>query len=91
MSIPDVVDLGRQALWMALLAGAPMLLAAWLVGIAVGLLQAMTQVHDPSISVVPKLIAVTAVLAVSLPWLVDLLVTYSRDLITDIPRVLGMG
>ena len=86
---PDVaVDLGREAVNMALMIGAPVVVAGLIVGFVVGLLQAVTQVQEQAVSFVPKLVVMVVVLSLALPWLVSEMVQYSRDLITNIPNTL---
>lgn len=88
MNPQDAVDLGRQAASMALMLGGPALLSALGVGLVVGLLQAATQVQEQTVSFVPKLVAVVLVLSLMLPWLIDQMVQYSHDVITNIPQTL---
>jgi flagellar biosynthetic protein FliQ len=88
MNPQDAVDLGREAVNIALVLGAPVLLSGMLVGLAVGLLQAMTQVQEQTVSFVPKLVAMVFVLSLTLPWLIHQMVQYSHDLIANIPNTL---
>ena len=88
MSSQDAVDLGRQAVEMALALGGPMLVCGLVVGLVVGLLQAMTQVQEQTVSFVPKLVATVLVISLMLPWLVEQMVQYARDLIANIPNTL---
>jgi flagellar biosynthesis protein FliQ len=88
MNPQDAVDLGRQAAAAALVLGGPLLASALLVGLVVGLLQAITQVQEQTVSFVPKLVAVLVVLSLMLPWLVDRMVQYSHDVIVNIPNTL---
>jgi len=85
MDVQQAIDLSREALWTALILGAPPLAAALFVGLSAGLLQALTQIHEQSVSFVPKLIAVLLVLGFTLPWLVTRLLQYTSDLIGGIP------
>ena len=85
------VDIGRQALNMTLVMAGPILLIGLLIGIAMGVLQAITQIQDYTISVVPKIILMLIVVAFCLPWLMSLLSDYSRELIENIPRVIAGG
>jgi flagellar biosynthetic protein FliQ len=85
MDAQTAIDLSRDALWVSLLVGAPVLLAGLVVGLLIGLLQALTQIQEQTVSFVPKLIAMVVVLALSLPWLIDQLVEYSRQVIGRIP------
>jgi flagellar biosynthesis protein FliQ len=66
---PVLIGLGREALVLGLLVSAPPLLAALLVGLLVGTLQAATQIQDPGVAVVPRLCAVLGALAIAGPWI----------------------
>ena len=70
---------------MTLLLGSPVLLAGMVVGLVIGLLQALTQIQEQTVSFVPKIVAMVAVLGLTLPWLIAQMVRYSSDLITSIP------
>lgn len=88
MEVYEAIDLGRRALWMALLIGSPVLGAGLLVGIVIGLFQALTQIQEQTIAFVPKIAAMVLVLTLTLPWLITQLVDYSRELISGIPGTL---
>ena len=62
-----------------------------LIGLLIGLVQALTQVQDQTISFVPKIAAMTLALGVCLPWIIQYLVDYSQELITNIPRLVMGG
>jgi type III secretory pathway component EscS len=66
---PLLLHLVRETLWVALLVSAPPLGAALVVGLATGVLQSATQLQDPSLGVVPRLVAVLGALAVAAPWI----------------------
>ena len=85
MEPQQAIDLGRQALWTILLVGSPVLLAGLIVGLAVGLFQALTQIQEQTVSFVPKIVVMLLVLGVSLPWLISRMVQYTTDLIAGIP------
>ncbi|MEN6449910.1 MAG: flagellar biosynthesis protein FliQ [Thermoguttaceae bacterium] len=85
MDVQDAIDLGRHALWTMLLIGSPVLLAGMIVGLVIGLLQAVTQVQEQSVAFVPKLVAMLLVLSVTLPWLIGQMVHYTSELIAGIP------
>lgn len=91
MDSQAAVDLGREALSMTLIVGAPVLLAGVVMGLVIGLIQALTQIQDQTISFVPKVVVMAVVMAMCLPWLVQRMVTYSADLITQIPQSLMGG
>lgn len=75
------VDLGREALWIAVKLSFPILLAALVVGAVISVLQAATQVQDQTINQVPKMFSVAAVIFLILPWILAVLVDYTRDLV----------
>ncbi|MGD0900146.1 MAG: flagellar biosynthesis protein FliQ [Thermoguttaceae bacterium] len=79
------VQLGREAIWITLLISAPVLLAGTVVGLAVGLLQAMTQIQEQTVAFVPKIVVMFLVLSFTLPWLISQMLQYSTDLIGGIP------
>ena len=86
MDPQDAINLTQQAMLTALLLGAPVLLAGVVVGLLIGLAQALTQIQDQTVAFVPKIVAMVAVLILCLPWLVQKLVEYSGDLIANIPK-----
>jgi flagellar biosynthetic protein FliQ len=83
-----VEDLARDALGLALLIAAPLLLAGLLTAFVVSLFQAATQILEPSLSFVPKLLVMAAVLAVLGNWMGGQLVEYARTLLTDFPGLI---
>jgi flagellar biosynthetic protein FliQ len=86
MDAQDAIDLGREAIWTALLIGSPVLLAGMIVGLLIGLLQALTQIQEQTVAFVPKIVAMVLALSVALPWLITRMLQYSTDLITQIPN-----
>jgi flagellar biosynthetic protein FliQ len=88
MDPQSAVDLVREAIIMALVVSAPVLIVGMGVGLVVGLLQAVTQIQEQTLSFVPKVVAALAVLTVSMPWVVSRMVEYFRDLVENIPASL---
>ncbi len=80
--------LARDALWLVAMLAAPMLLAGLLVAFAIGLFQAATQILEPTLSFVPKLIVVLIVLALLGSWMGGQLVEFARTMLTDFPGLL---
>jgi flagellar biosynthetic protein FliQ len=68
MSPADTIDLAREAIWVLLEISAPAMLAALVVGLGIGLLQALTQIQEMTLVFVPKIIAIFVVLLVALPF-----------------------
>jgi len=89
MTPESVMTLGRGALEIMLLVAAPALIVTLAVGLLVSIFQAATQINDPSLSFVPKIIAVAATLAIAGGWMLTMLVDYTRRLITDLPGLIG--
>lgn len=79
------IDWTRQTFLIVLALAAPPLLATLVVGLVVGALQSMTQLHDPAVGLIPRLLAAAVVLMVTLPWLLQRWVDYASDLIRSIP------
>ena len=77
------VDLGREALWVAVKLSFPVLISALIVGALISVLQAATQLQDPTLNQVPKMFAVAAVVFLMLPWILAVLVEYTHELVKD--------
>ena len=85
MDTQSAIELGREAIWTALVIGSPVLVAGMIVGLVVGLFQALTQIQEQTVDFVPKIIVMLLVLSVSLPWLIAQMLQYTTDLIAGIP------
>ena len=81
-------DLARDALWLTLTVAAPVLLAALAVAFVISLFQATTQILEPTLSFVPKLIVVVLLLALLGGWMSGLVVDFARTLLTDFPALI---
>lgn len=77
MTITEVTRVGREAMLVALMVGGPILIVLALVGTIVSLLQAVTQVHEQSLTFLPKLIATMLILAVGSGWMIQKTVDYA--------------
>lgn len=80
--------LARDALWLVMMIAAPVLLAGLAVAFAISLFQAATQILEPTLSFVPKLIVMLVVLAVLGGWMGGQVVEFARTLLTDFPALL---
>ncbi|MDP2310779.1 MAG: flagellar biosynthetic protein FliQ [Pseudomonadota bacterium] len=76
MTLTEATVLGREALWTVLLVGGPALLVTLAVGTALSVIQAVTQVHEQTLSFLPKLVAVAIVLAIGAGWMASELVRF---------------
>jgi flagellar biosynthetic protein FliQ len=88
VDLTHVIDWSRETLRMSLLLGGPLLAVALLAGLVINVLQTVTQLHEPVVGLVPRLVAVLVVLLVILPWLVGRWVSFTVDLIGSIPDLL---
>lgn len=89
MDSQQVLTFGQQGLYMLLTVAAPVLLTVLVVGLTVSIFQAATQIHEATLSFVPKIIAAVAVLAVAGPWMLTSLVDYLQRMLQAIPSVVG--
>jgi flagellar biosynthesis protein FliQ len=89
MDAQQVFNAGQQGLYMLLLVSAPILLAVLLIGLLVSIFQAATQIHESTLSFVPKIVGAVAVLAVAGPWMLTTLVEYIQRTLQSIPGAVG--
>ncbi|WP_326541705.1 flagellar biosynthesis protein FliQ [Pseudorhodoferax sp.] len=87
MSPQFVLTLGQEALTLLLMVSAPVLGIVLVVGLVISIFQAITQIHEATLSFVPKLIAALLVLALAGPWMLTTLVDYIRRMIEMIPQL----
>ena len=73
MSGPEVMDVARDAIVTLLLVAAPLMLVGLIVGVAISLLQALTQIQETTLVFVPKILAIFLALLVALPFMADAL------------------
>lgn len=78
-------NFGQHALYIAMMVAAPLLLTALLVGLLVGIIQAATQIHEMTLSFIPKLLAMALVGLVVGPWMLRTLVQFTHDIIVGLP------
>ena len=76
----QAIDLCRQALLLAAMLAAPVLLVGAIIGIVTGLLQTLFQIQDQSISFVPKLIVSSVVLLACMPWMFSRMIEFTQTL-----------
>jgi flagellar biosynthetic protein FliQ len=69
MTAPEVLDLGREAIWVLVQAAAPAMLVALIVGTVIGLLQALTQIQESTLVFVPKILAVFVAIVIFMPMM----------------------
>ena len=82
-----VLDLGREALWVAVLIAGPLLGIALIVGLIIGIIQAATSINEMTLSFIPKIAALVAVLVLFGSWQVSVIVDFTRKLYERIPTL----
>lgn len=78
MNPQDAIDFSREAIKTCMLVGGPILVASLLIGLLVGVFQAMTQVQDQTVSFVPKIFLLVVMIGLCLPWLTDQMLEFAR-------------
>ena len=89
MSEALVVSLMIEAMRMATLLAAPILIGALVVGLLVSIFQAVTQIQEQTLAIIPKMGAMMAVLAILFPWFLTQATTYMSTIFNSIPQYIG--
>ena len=84
-----VVYIGKEAIQLMLMVSAPMLLAGLMVGLGVSILQAVTQIHEVTLTFIPKILAVSLALMIALPWMMQKMLDFMTKLVAQIPSIPG--
>jgi flagellar biosynthetic protein FliQ len=83
----SAINLGVDALMLALKVGLPILLVSLVVGLVISIFQAITQIQEMTLTFIPKILAMVLVVIVAGPWMLDQILGYTTDLWTAIPSV----
>jgi len=86
MNSEHVVQIAKEAIEITLYVSLPIMGVGLLVGLIVSLFQAVTQIHEMTLTFVPKIIAVLVSLLFLLPWMMQKMIFYTQQLIIDLPR-----
>lgn len=89
MTPETIMALAQHALTVTTMLAAPMLIAALVAGLAIGMIQAATQINEMTLSFIPKLLVLVATIFIAGPWMLKLLVSYTRQLFESIPALIG--
>ena len=89
MTPESVMTIGQQAMELTLMVSAPLLLTALIIGLIVSIFQAATQINEMTLSFIPKLVGMFAVLIISGPWMIGILLDYMTRLFNSIPYMVG--
>ena len=89
MTPESVINIVQQAVQVAILLSAPMLLSGLAVGLLVSIFQAATSINEMTLSFIPKLLVTFIVMVAAGPWMLELMVDYMRRLFESIPGLIG--
>jgi len=81
-----IIYLGREAVYTVLLVASPMLGLALVVGLSVGIFQAVTSINEMTLTFIPKIIIVILALVIFAPWIMNTLLTFTINLFTVLPN-----
>jgi flagellar biosynthesis protein FliQ len=87
MDPTTAIDIGKQALWITLLLSGPLLVVGLVVGLFIGVIQAVTQIHEMTLTFIPKILAVVGVFLALLPWITIKMMDYTVNLMNLIPTI----
>lgn len=88
MTAETVISIGQQAIEMAIIVSAPMLIAALATGLLVSIFQAATSINEMTLSFIPKLLVMFVVMIVAGPWMINTMMDYMARLFTSIPELI---
>jgi flagellar biosynthetic protein FliQ len=89
MPLGLVLDLAKDALWVAIMLAGPLLGVAMAVGLLVSLVQAVTSIQEQTLSFVPKLFAVAVTFIVLLSWMLQTMMRFATEVFRGIPGFMG--
>jgi flagellar biosynthesis protein FliQ len=89
MDQDTVINLAAQAMSLAFKVAGPLLLGAMVVGLVVSIFQAVTQIQEQSLTLIPKIATIAAITVLLGPWMLNQLVAYTTNLYTAIPTIIG--
>ncbi|MEM7611753.1 MAG: flagellar biosynthesis protein FliQ [Pseudomonadota bacterium] len=89
MTPESILSIGQQALWVTFAISSPLLMSALLIGLLIGMLQAATQINEMTLSFIPKLMVLGLALMLAGPWILGTIVNFTRELIEQIPNLIG--
>jgi flagellar biosynthesis protein FliQ len=89
MTPETVMSLSHEAMYVALLLAAPLLLVSLVVGLVVSLFQAATQINESTLSFIPKLVAIAVTLVIAGPWMLTTMLDYMHRIFASIPQLAG--
>lgn len=89
MTADMVVDIARQALWVIIKAGAPMLIVSLIIGLVVSIFQTVTSIQEQTLTFVPKLLGIFLVLMIFGSWILSVLTDFTVELFSNFSMYIG--
>ena len=89
MTDGDVTAVAGKAIWVTLQLGGPVLIVGLVIGLVVSVFQAVTQIQEQTLVFIPKIIGIVAVLAITGPWMLNVMVNYTEGLFREIPALVA--
>jgi flagellar biosynthetic protein FliQ len=89
MTQDTVVSIAVSAMELALKVGAPIMLVGLVIGLAVSVFQAVTQIQEQTLSFIPKVVGMAVLAVVAGPWMLGQLITWTQQLYAGIPSMVG--
>jgi flagellar biosynthetic protein FliQ len=87
MTDQTVIDLGSQAIMVTMQVAAPVLVTTMVIGVIVSIFQAATQINEQTLTFIPKIIAITAAMIVCGPWILQVMLGFTKDIFNGIPGI----
>jgi flagellar biosynthetic protein FliQ len=86
MNANDFIEISRDAIWVMIKLGAIPMLAGLIIGVAISLIQALTQIQEMTLSFVPKIITLFVVIILALPFMIDIMQGFTNDVMSRIAQ-----
>jgi flagellar biosynthetic protein FliQ len=90
MTTQMVLEIIQKAFVVTFLVSAPLLIATFLVGVVTSFIQTLTQVHEVTITLIPKLIAVCVIAILFMPWMMDVMIRFTQEMFSLITQAKGI-
>jgi flagellar biosynthesis protein FliQ len=87
MSQDFIIHVFREAFYTLMLISAPTLLVSLIIGLIISIFQAATSIQEATLTFVPKIVVMAAVIVLTLPWILDVLISFTVNLFSQIPTL----
>lgn len=87
MSQDFIIHVFREAFYTLMLISAPTLLVSLIIGLIISIFQAATSIQEATLTFVPKIVVMAAIIVLTLPWILDVLISFTVNLFSQIPTL----